>query len=159
MKEKQLDLAAAYVRRAWSHLASHRDIDLLLVWIGDGYIKSGNAPEGLKFYLNALKNGTKDPVVMNNVAWQLATHPDPKVRNGQLAVEWAEKAMQVTQGKQATYYDTLAAAYAEQGRFQEALNFVEKGIDLATRSGEKALLPGFLQARKLYAKSLPNRGQ
>ena len=159
LKEKQLDLAADYVRRAWSHLASHRDIDLLLVWIGDGYIRSGNAPEGLKFYLNALKNGTKDPVVMNNVAWQLATHPDPKIRNGRVAVEWAEKAMQVTGGKQATYYDTLAAAYAEQGRFQEALKFVEKGIDLATRSGEKALLPGLLQAQKLYAKGQPNRGQ
>ena len=159
LKEKQLDLAAAYVRRAWSHLAVHRDIDLLLVWIGDGYFKSGNAPEGLKFYLNALKNGTKDPVVMNNVAWQLATHPDPKIRNGRVAVEWAEKAMQVTGGKQATYYDTLAAAYAEEGRFQEALKFVEKGIDLATRSGEKALLPGFLQAQKLYAKGQPNRGQ
>ena len=86
LKEKQLDLAADYVRRAWSHLASHRDIDLLLVWIGDGYIRSGNAPEGLKFYLNALKNGTNDPIVMNNVAWQLATHSDPKVRNGRVAV-------------------------------------------------------------------------
>lgn len=159
LKEKQLDLAAAYVRRAWSHLSAHRDIDLLLVWIGDGYIKSGNAPEGLKFYLNALKNGTKDPVVMNNVAWQLATHPDAKVRNGPLAVEWAEKAMQVTQGKQATYYDTLAAAYAEQGRFQEALALVEQGIKLATRTEDKALLPGFLHARQLYTKGFPNRGQ
>ena len=159
LREKQLDLAAAYVRQAWSHLGRHRDIDLLLVWIGDAYFKNGNAPEGLKFYLNALKNGTKDPVVMNNVAWQLATHPDPKVRNGPLAVQWAEKAMQVTGGRQATYYDTLAAAYAEQGRFQEALTLVEKGINLATRSGEKDLLPGFLQARKLYTEGLPNRGQ
>jgi len=159
LHEKQLDLAAAYVRRAWSHLAKHRDLDLLLVWIGDGYLQKGNATEGLKFYLNALKNGTKDPVVMNNVAWQLATHPDPTIRNGPLAIDWAEKAVQVTEGKQATYYDTLAAAYAEDGRFKDALEVLEKGIGLATGNGEKGLLPGLLKARKLYSQSLPSRGK
>ena len=111
MEKGQLDLAASYVRRAWSHLSRHRDIDRLLVWIGDSYFKAGNPAEGMKFYLNALSNGTKDPIVMNNVAWQFATNRDAKIRNGDLAVKWAEKAVEVTEGKQATYYDTLALGY------------------------------------------------
>ena len=159
MENGQLDLAASFVRRAWHHLSRHRDIDRLLVWIGDSYVKAGNAAEGLKFYLNALTNGTKDPIVMNNVAWQLATHPDDKIRNGALAVKWAEKAVEVTEGKQATYYDTLAAAYAEQGRFPEALATLDKGARIAIQAGERALLKDFVKSRDLYRKGLPNRGE
>ena len=127
MEKGQTELAALYVRRAWTHLARHRDIDRVLVWIGDEYFKKGQAVEGLKFHLNALSNGTKDPIVMNNVAWQLSTHPSEKVRDGNLAVRWAEKAVAVTGGKEATYYDTLAAAYAETGQFEKALAMVTKG--------------------------------
>ena len=128
-----------------------------MIWIGDGYLKRNQPIEGVKFYLNALKNGTKDPVVMNNVAWQLATHPDPAIRNGKVAVEWAEKSVKETKGRQATYYDTLAAAYAEVGRFQEALQAVATGLGLATKAGEKALIPGFLKARALYEMKHPYR--
>ena len=157
MTQGHLEAAAIYVRRAYSHLSVHRDIDLLMIWIGDGYLKRNQPIEGVKFYLNALKNGTKDPVVMNNVAWQLATHPDPAIRNGKVAVEWAEKSVEETKGRQATYYDTLAAAYAEVGRFQEALQAVATGLGLASKAGEKALIPGFLKARELYEMKHPYR--
>lgn len=159
MDKGQVDLAASYVRRAWKHLSRHRDIDLVLVWIGDGYFKRGNPVEGLKFYLNALQNGTEDPVVMNNVSWQLATHQDPKIRNGALAVKWAEKAVEITEGKQATYFDTLAAAYAEKGRFEDAMKAVARGLELATAEGNKALAEDLKRAGGRYAKNLPHHGQ
>ncbi|MDB4377970.1 ASPIC/UnbV domain-containing protein [Akkermansiaceae bacterium] len=157
MTQGRVDAAAHYVRQAYLHLSVHSDIDRMLIWIGDSYLKRNNPAEGVKFYLNALKNGTKDPIVMNNVAWQLATHQDQAVRNGPLAVKWAEKALEVTFGKQATYYDTLAAAYAEVGRFEDALQAVATGLSLASKSGEPSLIPGFLRARALYEKKQPFR--
>lgn len=157
MKRGQLNAAADYVRRGYPHLKLHRDIDLLLIWIGDGYFKMGNPEEGLKFHLNALSNGTDDPVVMNNVAWQLATHDNSKVRDGASAVKWAEKAIEVTEGKQATYWDTLAAAYAEAGRFAEALKAVDTGIELAKKSGESALILSLQKGRAFYVSGRPYR--
>ncbi|MDB4729495.1 ASPIC/UnbV domain-containing protein [Akkermansiaceae bacterium] len=157
MSQGQVDAAAHYVCQAYSHLSVHRDIDLMLVWIGDNYFKSNQPAEGVKFYLNALKNGTKDPIVMNNVAWQLATHRDQATRDGATAVKWAEKAVVETKGQQATYYDTLAAAYAEVGRFEEALRAVATGLSLASKTGEQSLIPGFLKARELYERKEPFR--
>ncbi|MDB4298350.1 hypothetical protein N9910_01280, partial [bacterium] len=73
------------------------------------------------------------------------------------AVKWAEKAVVETKGQQATYYDTLAAAYAEVGRFEEALRAVTTGLSLASRTGEQSLIPGFLKARELYERKEPFR--
>ena len=157
MKYGRHEEAAAYVRRAYGHLSHHKDIDRLLVWIGDSYLKQGNATEGLKFFLNALGNGTRDPVVMNNVAWQLATHTDPKVRNGELALKWASTSIQEVGDKNATYLDTLAAAYAELGRFKEALQVIDRGLYFARKEGQKTLIPGLLKAQTLYKAGKPMR--
>ena len=157
MKHGRLEEAAAYVRRAYKHLSHHKDIDRLLIWIGDSYLKQGNATEGLKFFLNALGNGSRDPAVMNNVAWQLATHADPKVRNGELALKWASTALQVVGDKNATYLDTLAAAYAELGRFKEALQVIDRGLYFARQDGQKALIPGLLKAQMRYKAGKPMR--
>jgi hypothetical protein len=157
MKYGRHEEAAAYVRRAYGHLSHHKDINRLLVWIGDSFLKEGNTAEGLKFFLNALGNGTKDPVVMNNVAWQLATHADPKVRNGELALKWASTAIQVVGDKNATYLDTLAAAYAELGHFKEALQAIDRGLYFARKEGQKALIPGLLKAQTLYKSAKPMR--
>lgn len=153
----RLDEAAAYVRRAFKHLSNHKDIGRLLVWIGDSYLKQGNTTEGLKFLLNALGSGSRDPAVMNNVAWQLATHADPKVRNGELALKWATTAIQVVGDKNAAYLDTLAASYAELGRFKEALQVVDRGLYFARKEGQEALIQGLLKAQSLYKAGKPMR--
>lgn len=157
MKHGRHEEAAAYVRRAYGHLNHHKDIDRLLVWIGDSFLKEGNATEGLKFFLNALGNGSRDPVVMNNVAWQLATHPDPKVRNGKLALKWASTAIQEVGDKNATYLDTLAAASAELGHFKEAILAIDRGLYFARKEGQKNLIPGLLKAQALYKAGKPMR--
>ena len=131
----------------------------LLVAIGDHYFKGGNIAQGLNFYLNALSKGHLNPVVMNNVAWQLATHKDRRIRNGNLAVKWALKALQITKGRQATYYDTLAAGYAEKAMFVEALNFIEKGLEIAELSGDSSSRTDLLKAKEYYLRKIPHRGE
>lgn len=64
----------------------------------------------------------------NGLAWLLCTAPDDKVRDGKRAVEAAKKACELTEYKNGGYLDTLAAAYAEVGEFDKAVEWQEKAI-------------------------------
>jgi len=55
---------------------------------------------------------------LDDAAWQYATSPDAERRNGAYAVELAEGACELTQYQQTFMVCTLAAAYAETGRFE-----------------------------------------
>ena len=80
------------------------------------------------------------PSAINNVAWSLATNPDSTKRDGTLAVKLAEDACQRTQYQETILVGTLAAAYAEVGRFNDASNTAELAIELASKNGETVLL-------------------
>jgi len=83
------------------------------------------------------------------------------VRNGTEAVLLAERACKASGGKEARFWGTLAAAYAEIGRFEEAVKTAEKAIGLATAAGQKDIaeknqqLLEFYRARKPYHESAP----
>ncbi len=96
------------------------------------------------------------PVVMNNLAWLLATAEDQAVRDGQAALELAEKAATATQRTSARILGTLAAAQAEVGRFQEALATLDEAIRLATEK-EPGLVAELQQRRGEYASQRPTR--
>jgi peptidoglycan/LPS O-acetylase OafA/YrhL len=80
------------------------------------------------------------PGANNNLAWSLATNPDPTKRDGALAVKLAEDACQRTEFKQTIIVGTLAAAYAESGRFDEAIATAQQACELAEKNGETNLL-------------------
>ncbi|REK22331.1 MAG: hypothetical protein DWQ42_17480 [Planctomycetota bacterium] len=60
-------------------------------------------------------------VVHRDVAWQMATAADESMRDGEAAVRWAERVVDATSRREPNALMTLAAAYAETGRFDEAL--------------------------------------
>jgi spermidine synthase len=62
----------------------------------------------------------------NNLAWILATNPDDALRNGEEAVRWAKAVCELDAYKHAMLMDTLAAALAEAGRFDEAVEVSEQ---------------------------------
>ena len=70
---------------------------------------------------------------LNNLAWVLATSPKAELRNGAEAVRLAERACELTHYGEPLFIGTLAAAYAEAGRFPEAVTTAEKAEQLATR--------------------------
>jgi tetratricopeptide (TPR) repeat protein len=69
----------------------------------------------------------------------LATCPDSAVRNGSEAVALADKAKQLSQGKDPSVLDTLSAAYAETGQFEEAIAEEEQAVGLSEREGNSSL--------------------
>jgi tetratricopeptide (TPR) repeat protein len=67
----------------------------------------------------------------SNLAWLLATSPEATVRNGAEALKLAAKAVDLSHGKDPSMLDALAAAYAETGRFREAVETARRALELA----------------------------
>jgi tetratricopeptide (TPR) repeat protein len=101
-------------------------------------------------YYAALRIMPDSPSVLNNLAWLLATCPDAGVRDGKEAVRVAWRAAVLTLQLQARPLGTLAAAYAEAGRFSDAVTAAGKAIELAVRSGQKDLAETNRQLLELY---------
>ncbi|REK27718.1 MAG: hypothetical protein DWQ42_07075 [Planctomycetota bacterium] len=91
----------------------------------------------------------------NNLAWILATATDASLRDGQTALELAERAEKLTEGEDPAVLDTLAAAYAEVGRFAEALATVERALQLV--EAESELAATLRQHRTRFAAGQPYR--
>jgi tetratricopeptide (TPR) repeat protein len=100
----------------------------------------GRQSEAIAQLEAALQNKPDGVDALNNLAWTLATCPDAKIRDGGRAVQLAEHACELTHDKKTVIVGTLAAAYAEAGRFDEAMATAQKACALAAESGETNLL-------------------
>ncbi len=92
---------------------------------------------------------------LRSLAWLLATSPEDKVRDGAQAVIVAERANQLTGYDNPVALDTLAAAYAEAGRFDAAVATATRAVDIARTSGQTALADGFAGRLELYRSGKP----
>jgi tetratricopeptide (TPR) repeat protein len=79
------------------------------------------------------------PETIRDLAWVLATHPDAQYRDGAEAVSYAQLAIALSPNESAELFDTLAAAYAEAGRFTEAVAAARKALTLPTAGGDESL--------------------
>jgi tetratricopeptide (TPR) repeat protein len=95
-----------------------------------------NSPGGSRRLQEAAQSAPDSPSMLNDLAWLLATHPDAALRNGQEAVRAAERACAMTKRKSPRLLDTLAAAYAETGRFPDAISTAQEAMSLAQSSGD-----------------------
>ncbi len=102
-------------------------------------VQSGRTKEAVPQYQEVLRLSPDVPDALNNLAWILATNPDPEVRNGAEAVHLAERACQLTHDKVPAMISTLGAAYAEAVRFEDAIAAARKAEALATAAGDQEL--------------------
>jgi tetratricopeptide (TPR) repeat protein len=100
----------------------------------------------------AAENG--DVAASNSLAWFLATCSDSAIRDGRSAVNFAEKAVAKTERKFPEHLDTLAAAYAETGEFEKALNVQNEAIALLHEEAKKR---DYESRLKLYQGNSPYR--
>ncbi|MGA2538749.1 MAG: hypothetical protein ABSF53_22265 [Terracidiphilus sp.] len=94
---------------------------------------------------------------LNLTASLLATCPDSSVRNGPEALSLAERAEQLTDGKDPGILDTLAAAYAENGSFARAIEVEQQALELAAKQGDAGLETRIKVHLSRYASNEPLR--
>ena len=119
--------------------------------------EKGNPAEAIQHYNKALELAPKSIPTLTNLAWLLATSPDASLRNGLKAVEFAKQADRLVAGTNALVLRTLAAAYAENGEFANAIGAARSAIQLARMHNEDALTADLSQQITLYELGLPFR--
>ncbi len=123
--------------------------------LGRALEAAGRIREAIAHYRAALKINYQTLQPLNNLGWILATSSDASIRNGSEAVKLAQEADRVSGGGNAGILDTLAAAYAEAGRFSEAVKTAERALNLAIRDGNKTLAEALRKELGLYQAGLP----
>jgi tetratricopeptide (TPR) repeat protein len=119
--------------------------------------QSGRTRKAVAQYREALRLNPDFVEALNNLAWILAASPDDELRNGAEAVRLAEHACELTHYGKPLFVGTLAAGYAEAGRFPEAVTTAEKAEQLATAAGLKGLAEKNRQLLELYRTGKPYR--
>ena len=123
--------------------------------LGRALLQEGRAREAVPHIERALEITPDIPVLQNDLAWLRATSAIPELRNGVQAVELAEKASKAADGKNILFRRTLAAAYAEAGRFPEAIQTVQRALQLPESEGDKAQRDALRAELELYRSGSP----
>ena len=117
--------------------------------------QAGKLGEAVAEYRQVVASKPDQPEELSNLAWLLATSPDSTMRNGTDAVRFAEEACHLTGYQRAQMVGTLAAAYAECGRFPEAVAIAQKAIELARAGGDARFAATNEQLLTLYRAGKP----
>jgi len=117
--------------------------------------KTGDYRRALPQLRLAVQEKPDSAEAFNNLAWLLATCADERLRDGAEAVRCAKKACALTGFRQPAMIGTLAAAYAEAGRFPQAVQTCQKTIHLAQASGQMQFAMVNTQLLRLYQNGRP----
>ncbi len=125
--------------------------------VGTVLIQQGQAREAVEEWQKVLAIQPDNGNATSNLAWVFATSPDDSLRDGAKAVQLAEQAMRISGGRIPIIFRTLAAAYAENGRFSEAIQTAQRGIELANSRGNSGLATELQSNIVLYQERQPLR--
>jgi tetratricopeptide (TPR) repeat protein len=125
--------------------------------LGNAFLRKGFLHEAIANYGKALALAPDDPHSRINIAWVLATAPDASIRDGRKAVEFAEKAVELSSIEDPKFLRALAAAYAEAGQFPKAIEVTQRAIVVATRQTNPEIAHILQSDIALYRIGLPLR--
>ena len=123
--------------------------------LGMAFWARGMSAEAADRYRRVLQLKPGWPVAGNSLAWILATDKNKGLRNGSEALHLALLACEKAGFRNPEYLDTLAAAYAELGEFDRAVQASRKAINLAQGNGETDLVKEFKQHLGFFEKRMP----
>jgi tetratricopeptide (TPR) repeat protein len=118
--------------------------------LGNALAQLGRLQEAIDNYEQALRIQPDFVDACNNLAWLLAAHTPAEGGDAVRAVDLAQQACELTGNRQAGYLDTLAAAYAAAGRFNEAVATAQKAIELARAAAQPKLVAEVEARLELY---------
>ena len=123
--------------------------------LANALAQSGRLREAIAHYEEALRIKPNDPTTEDNLAWRLATHAPSEGGDPARAVTLAEHACSVTGSNRFAYLDTLAAAYAGAGRFEDAVPIAQKALDLARDANQSRAVEEITARLELYRSGRP----
>jgi tetratricopeptide (TPR) repeat protein len=124
-------------------------------YLGAALLERGQTGEAILHYKEALRLRPTFLTVANNLAWLLATSHDATYRDPRTAVEIAELAARLSERRDPSVLDTLAAAYASSGRFGDAIRSSRRALEVARSSGDPELVAELEQRLALYRARRP----
>jgi tetratricopeptide (TPR) repeat protein len=154
LRKGEVEESLAYLQRAVEIDPDYKPTRFNLA---NTLLQSGRGAEALAHLQKVLSLNPDDAEAEKNMAWVLATWPEDRIRDGAKAVELAERANRSTEGQNPIIVVTLAAAYAEAGRFSDAIQTAEEALRLANDSGNVALAEGIRGYIQLYRLGHPFR--
>jgi tetratricopeptide (TPR) repeat protein len=125
--------------------------------LGNTLLQMGRASEAVAQYKRTLELNPDDTETMNNMAWILATWPEALFRDGTQATALAERADALTSNASPVISATLAAAYAELGRFDDAVKTGQRALQLALSEGNNARAESIQTQIAMYESGKPVR--
>jgi Flp pilus assembly protein TadD len=125
--------------------------------LAEGLIFKGRPADAVKVLRDGARRNPQALDLIRSLACLLAAHPDDSIRNGEEAVRWALYANRVRNGKHAPTLMTLATAYAEVGRFEEAVDTAGQALVLTEASGDDTLASELKRRLALFRQGKPCR--
>ena len=153
LRKGQLEEAATHYQKALEidpgYADAHNNLGIL-------FFQQGKLAQAIAHYQKALELNPQDIQARANLAWALATTEQTPILKA-IAVKLAEQANQLTGGTNPTVLHILAAAYAQAGRFSEAIVMADRTLQLATAQDNSALVEALRTEIGLYEEGLPYR--
>jgi tetratricopeptide (TPR) repeat protein len=130
--------------------------------LGKTFLQLGQTDAAVDHFYKAFEIGphyaeSREAAENNNLAWELVVSPGAGNRDGEIAIKLAQVACEKTQYKETVLVGTLSAAYAEAGRFDDAILASEKACELARQHGETNLLKNNEELLRLFEHHQPYR--
>lgn len=117
---------------------------------------AGKHRESVLDYEKVLKLEPDNEIALNNLAWILGTSPEDSLRDADRAIALGIKVCELTHYANPGYLSTLAAAYAEKGNFEKALEWIQKAMELAEKNQDE-MLETLKKEKSSYEKKEPFR--
>jgi tetratricopeptide (TPR) repeat protein len=155
LQKGNLEAAIAQYRRA---LDLNPNLTEAQSNLGNTLFQTGQTAEAIAHWQRAVELEPSNAAALNNLAWVLATCPTDSLRDGPRAVALAQQADQLTGGANPRVLRTLAAAYAETGKFADAVKTAQTALQLAATQGDAALSHDLESQVKLHQAGLPMHG-
>ncbi|MCK4753309.1 MAG: tetratricopeptide repeat protein [Planctomycetes bacterium] len=115
----------------------------------------GKLDEAVAHFTEALRINPDLIDAMNALAWYFATHKENNFYNPKEAIRLAERVCELTNYDSPILLDTLAVAYASDGRFPEAIAVSKKAVNFAVSAGQEKLTEEIRNRIKLYKNNQP----
>ena len=146
---RAIDVLNKTLRHNPQHGMAHASLGMI-------YSQADQPGEAIEHLTSEVRLDPEAPAPRIRLAWLLATHPDPAVRDGKRALPLARRACELTNYRHPVAMDALAAAHAELGEFEQAHQLATEAANLAAAAGVLPLAQAIRERAAGYAAGQPH---